>query len=146
MEQSDWFVLVSAQLVKLVFLSMILERGLYFIFDYSLWRERIERKGIRAPVSLAAAGSIVYYYDFDILVPTLDPGAGSTFFGLCITALIVAGGSAGAIKLFQDFLGLGRKAQETTKINRETDNLEAKTKFENAKNQALTAGVTIPDK
>jgi len=143
-EQSDWFVLISAQLIKLVFLSMVLERGLYFIFDYTLWREKIEGKGIRAPISLAVAGSVIYYYDFDILVPALDPGAGSTPFGLLLTALIAAGGSAGAIKLFQDTLGLDRKTQDTAKLNRENAYLEAKMKIENTKDQAIAKGIISP--
>ena len=135
-EHSEWFVTVSIQLVKLAVLSMILERALFFVFDYSLWRDKIPGRGIRAPVTLLFAASIIYYYDFDILEPVLNPGAGSTHFGLILTALLTAGGSAGAVKLFQDWLGLSRQAREARKNRLEAEYLEAQMKLNEIKHQA----------
>ena len=110
-EQSDWLVLVMAYLFKLLILALLLERGLFFLFDYSLWRKKIKDLYLRAPISFLVAWSITYWYDLDILSPTLDPGSGSTYLGVLITALIVAGGSAGLITLMQDILKQGRTAR-----------------------------------
>lgn len=108
---SDQFVLVLWMLVKVVIFAMLLERGLYFIFDYTLWRDRIEGRGIKAPVALGAAWAICWWYDFDVLAVLLDPEANATDLGIFITATIVAGGSAGAIVLFQDVLKFTRSAR-----------------------------------
>ena len=72
---SDAFTYLLFALAKLVILAILLERGLYFVFDYSKWRDRIKDKGIKAPIAFAAAWLICWYYDFDILASVLDPEA-----------------------------------------------------------------------
>lgn len=106
-----YFIGVALALGKLVILAMLLERGLYFIFDYSKWRDKLEGKGLRAPAALAAAWFICWWYEFDIVAALLDPAA-VTNFGIFVTATIVAGGSGAAIVLFQDIMKFGRSARE----------------------------------
>ena len=111
---SDSMVYVLYALGKLVIFALLLERGLFFIFDYSKWREKIEGKGIRAPVSLAFAWIICWWYDFDIWAALFDPDA-ITPYGIFLTATIVAGGSSGAIVLFQKVLGWNRASLDEIK-------------------------------
>jgi len=106
-----YFVNVMVALGKLVILAILLERGLYFIFDYTKWRDKLEGKGLRAPIALAAAWIICWWYDFDIVAALLDPAA-ITNFGIFITATIVAGVSSAAIVLFQDVMKFGRSARK----------------------------------
>jgi len=108
---SDEFTVVVWMLVKLILFSMLLERALYFIFDYSLWREILTGKKIKAPITLAIAWYACTHYAFDIVSPILDPMAGPTGFGIFLTALVIAGGSASAMILFQDILSFSRDAR-----------------------------------
>lgn len=107
----EWFSAVGLGLAKLVILAFFIERALFFVFDYSRWRDKINGKGIRAPIALLFAWLVCWYYDFDVVAPLLSP-EGETQIGVFITALIAAGGSAAAIKLFQDVLGFSRMASE----------------------------------
>lgn len=109
---SDEFTVVIWMLVKLILFAMLLERALYFIFDYSLWRELLTGKKIKAPITLGIAWYACTHYDFDIVSPILDPMAGPTNFGMFLTALVIAGGSASAMILFQDILSFSRDARE----------------------------------
>ena len=109
---SDDFTLILWMLARLVIFTMMLERVLYFIFDYTLWRDKIKDKGIRAPIALAAAWVACWYFGFDVVYPVLDPSAGPTPFGIFITAGIMAGGSQGAMLLFQNILNFSREARE----------------------------------
>ena len=108
---SDEFTLIIWVLARLVIFSLFLERALYFFFDYRIWREWLEGRGIRAPASFFAAWTACWYWEFDAIYPVLDPSAGPTNFGVAITAAIVAGGSQGAMVLFQDVLNFSRKAR-----------------------------------
>ena len=42
-------------LFQVVILAMILERGLYFIFDYRHFRKFLESRGLKAPIVLGIA-------------------------------------------------------------------------------------------
>lgn len=108
---SDEFSVVIWMLVKLILFAMLLERALYFVFDYTLWRELLSGKKVKAPITLAMAWYACLNYGFDIVSPILDPMAGPTSFGLFLTALIIAGGSASAMILFQDILSFSRDAR-----------------------------------
>lgn len=129
---SNEFTVLLWMLAKLIVFAMLLERALYFLFDYSLWRDAIKGRKIKAPITIAVAWFACYYYDFDILTPMLDPMAGSTDFGVFITALIVAGGSAGAMILFQDILKFSRTARERIQ---EEQAMEHRVKIENLKSR-----------
>lgn len=142
---SDDFTFILWTLARLIIFTFMLERALYAIFDYSLWRDRIEGKGIRAPFTVVVAAAICHYFQFDVVYPVLDPNAGPTLFGIIITALIVAGGSQGAILLFQNILNFSREARESIeeikKAQREAD-LE-KAKAEKAEAEEAVARVRV---
>ena len=123
-ELSNWFSVLMFNLFTLVILSMLLERALFYIFDYSLWRERIKGKKIKAPISLLVAWLACYGKDFDVLEPVLDPGGGPSTLGILITALIAAGGSAASINLFQHVLKFGREARDQLKELNEVEHMK----------------------
>jgi len=101
-------------LFELVILSILVERGLYFIFDYRHLRERLKSKGIKAPIAFGVSWFVCWHHDFDIIALTIDPEA-TTQIGIFITASIVAGGSAAAMTLFNDVLKFTRSAREEIK-------------------------------
>lgn len=107
----DHVIRIAFGLGQLVILAMIMERGLYFIFDYKLWRDALSKFALKGPISFAVALFICWYYDYDILARVLDPTA-ITDVGIVITAAILAGGSVGAITLFQDILKFSREGRE----------------------------------
>ena len=65
---------------------------------------RINGKGIRGPISAAVSIAVVWIYGFDAMAIMFQEEQAS-WMGYLITGSIVAGGSKGSIKLFQDFLG-----------------------------------------
>jgi len=118
---SDEFSVLVWMLIKLILFAMLLERALYFVFDYELWRELLSGKKVKAPITLAIAWYACIHYSFDIVSPVLDPMAGSTSFGLFLTALIIAGGSASAMILFQDILNFSRDARTRIQAVKEAE-------------------------
>ncbi|TPW26414.1 hypothetical protein FJU08_22285 [Martelella alba] len=121
-------------LFQLIVLALVLERGLFIAFDVKYWRDRING-GTKAIVTIALAFLICWRFSFDLMARVLDMSDASTLIGISITAFIVAGGSAGAMRLMQDFLGLSRtardaaKAEQTAKKERaEAERIEAETR------------------
>ncbi len=145
MDNYQTFVIVAGALAKLVVVAMLLERGLAVIFEYE-WFVRLTTKkdgtsrfpglkGILAPI---AAYIICNEYDFDVLFVVLNGTYPKTVdpLGVALTSLIVAGGSAGAIMIFQGYLNLSKQgrdaaveakktAAEADKVNAEADKAEA---------------------
>ena len=86
-------------------------------------------------IAVAVALGICFYYDLDIVAAVLEP-QGITTLGISITALIVAGGSAAAVKLFQDVLGFSKEARQA---RRELNALKAEADLEEAKARVAVA-------
>ena len=103
-------------LFEVVVLAFLIERGLYFVFDYKLWRDWLKGKALRAPIALGVSWFICWHHEFDVIARTIDPGA-TTQIGIFITATIVAGGSAAAMMLFHDVLKFTRTAREEVRAN-----------------------------
>lgn len=99
---------------QVVILAFLIERGLYFVFDYRHLREVLKKRGLKAPIVLGVAWFICWNADFDVIARVVDPG-GETAVGVFITAAIVAGGSAAAMTLFHDILKFTRSAREEIK-------------------------------
>ena len=117
-------------LVMLVILSLILERALAVVFEWGGWREWLAKKKLRAPIALGVAYAICLWADFDILSVLFakDKGYSEDYsLGPLITAAVIAGGSKGAILLFQGVLGFGRDAVKAR--------VEAKSKSEDKKEE-----------
>ena len=102
-----------AALATLVILSMILERALSVVFEWGGWRDWIRAKHLRAPIALATAYWMCVWGQFDVSAAASSKVNGYQdyfSFGTLVTAAVVAGGSKGAVLLFQGVLGFGRDA------------------------------------
>jgi uncharacterized BrkB/YihY/UPF0761 family membrane protein len=100
-----------AALAVIVVLSMLLERALAVVFEWGMWDRFLARKRLRAPLALLASYAVCAALHFDILrtipVQTIPPYSVFSI-GSFLTAATVAGGSKGAITLFQNVLGFAK--------------------------------------
>jgi hypothetical protein len=112
LESAHWEDVLGA-LALAVVLALVLERGLSLFFEWGAWKEWLERLKLRGPPAFAASYLTCLYGKFDLLAilfakPDGWTSAGS--FGVLATAAIIAGGSKGAILLFQGMLGFSSEA------------------------------------
>lgn len=129
------FVRILASLAKLVVLAMLLERALVIIFDYRWYKKKMDNLGLKVPISLMTSWLICHYYKFDVLSVLFEPKQ-TTPMGIFLTAAVVAGGSAGAITLFQGVFKFSKEAQDVMK---EARRLEAEARKRKAESEAATA-------
>jgi len=124
----DFFRILTA-LTKLVVLAMLLERALVLLFDYRWFREKIGSLGFKSPIAFVVSWAVCGFYKFDVL-GALFEGNKTSSMGIFVTAAIVAGGSAGAITLFQGVLKFSKTAQdemkEVQKAQKDAELAEAK--------------------
>lgn len=100
-------------LLKLFVLAVILESALALLFNWRPIVARYDGRGIKAPVSFAAALALVFIFKPDAIAALMsgygsDVGQGGLFFARVIEAMVIAGGSAGVNRLL---LALGFRSQ-----------------------------------
>jgi hypothetical protein len=145
------FLTALGAMAKLVVLSIMLERAMAFVFEHD-WFVRLTSRlvpdpadatkqiresrlpGIKGIVALAFAMSLTTLYGFDVL-GVLFNTTPSTM-GMLLTGLVAAGGSAGAIAVFQGFLSLNKETRDAMVAARKAEAEEAK---ETAELRAKTA-------
>jgi hypothetical protein len=113
--KAEYYQQVLGALALVVVLSMVLERALSVPFEWGVWDEWLKAKKLRAPISLAVAWVLCAQMKFDLLQAISNntvTWAGWFSIGTFLTAGVVAGGSKGAILLFQGVLGFGKDAVE----------------------------------
>lgn len=100
-----------------VIFALFLERAVAALFEWTWWKRLREKvPGTGTPVVYLIALAICNHTKFDalLLIRNPDNEAFDAFsIGTLVTAGVIAGGSKGAILLFQDILGFGEKALET---------------------------------
>lgn len=132
MDNYQEFVVVAGALAKLVIIATLLERGLAFIFEHE-WFVRVTTKevedpsdnakkirvnrvpGLKGIVAFLGSYLICNKYNFDVLFVIFNPEQPShnvDQLGIVLTSLIVAGGSAGAILVFQGYLNLSKQGRD----------------------------------
>lgn len=132
---------VTGSLALLVVLAMLLERALALIFDYHWFQEfSKKREGLKTPIAFLVSWFTCVHVNFDVLCQLFKNSGGVAIpsqIGILITSAVVAGGSAGAITLFQGVLNFSRDARnsllEANKANADAELQEAvarKTKAE----------------
>jgi hypothetical protein len=145
-EISPEFLRVLASLAKLVILSMLLERALVLVFEYR-WYEKLNGFGLKVPITLFVSWVICSYYKFDVLGALFEPDK-TTSMGVFLTAAVAAGGSAGAITLFQNVFKFSKEAQdrlkETYNLQKEAQKADARRKLAESKAAADSAESKIP--
>ena len=111
---------LSVELARLVVLAFIIERGLSVVFDWRWYTKYLNEAGLKVPIAVGLSWLVTYNLQFDLL-PLVFPknadgtDASASNLGIFLTALVVAGGSAAAIRLFQDVLGFSKTARDATK-------------------------------
>jgi hypothetical protein len=134
----DFFRILTA-LTKLVVLAMLLERALIIIFDYRWFSNKLSSYGFKTPIAFLVSWTVCSFYRFDVL-GALFEGSSVSPMGIFVTAAIVAGGSAGAITLFQGVLRFSKSAQDqmkdVQKAQNEADLAEAKARKAEAEAKA----------
>ena len=111
--QPEQYEAVLGALALLVILAMLLERALAVIFEWSVLRDWLKEKRLRVPIALVASYTICVWGQFDVFSVVFAKAggySGAFSFGTFATAAVIAGGSKGAILLFQGVLGFGREA------------------------------------
>lgn len=134
-ELSPEFFKVLASLAKLVVLAMLLERALVLLFDYRWYKEKLDGYGFKVPISFLTSWAICGYYGFDVLSALFEPDK-PTAMGMFLTAAIVAGGSAGAITLFQGVFKFSKEAQDNLKAAQKAEAEARKQEAEAKKSEA----------
>lgn len=138
---------VSGAVSVLVILAMLLERALALLFDYH-WFQKLSEKieGLKSPIAFFVSWFICNFVGFDILSRLFPPASGTAeprAIGVLITAAVVAGGSAGAITLFQGVLNFNRDSRtsliEANKARAEADLAEARARKEKAEVEVAEA-------
>ena len=88
-------------------LAFMIERALAILFEHRLWirmEERLHLKGMKELVAIALAYNLSAWASFD--APALMFHKESGRYSMLITALVIAGGSKGAVKLMQGYMGI----------------------------------------
>ncbi|MEM8639591.1 MAG: hypothetical protein AAGG51_12360 [Cyanobacteria bacterium P01_G01_bin.54] len=101
---------LAKALLTLVILAFILERALVLVFEYRWYEQYLSGKGLKTPIAFGVAWFICTHYRFDVVNVLFAQGQ-DTAIGIFLTAAVAAGGSKGAISLFEGVLGLSKTAQ-----------------------------------
>ena len=99
-------------LLKLVILSMLLERAMIILFEWRWYEKFLGGRGLKVPITYIVAWTICTTLEFDAFLTIIQPGQAATNMGMYLTAAVLAGGSAGAITLFQNVLRMTKSAQK----------------------------------
>lgn len=159
------FLAVSGALTKLVVLSIIIERGLAFIFEHDWFvrlttvkesqlsdqeKSAVKSKipGLKGIIALFTSVGICMYYEFDIMSALFANNVKDEI-GIFLTGITVAGGSAGAIAIFQGFLNINKQSRdallEARKAQADSERLIASAKAAEAKSKAEAAEATLTE-
>ena len=112
----EWLAALLGGLGLIVVLSMVLERALSVVFEWGVWDVWLAKTHLRAPLAFLASYVICTTLRFDILIVLgkKDPGTFTVFgIGTFVTAATIAGGSKGAITLFQQVLNFSKGGNPT---------------------------------
>jgi len=148
----DWETVVN-ELIKVVLLAFFIERALAVIFDMERVEPALERRDLKPVIAMTVSIALCYGLKINVIgaMAAVDaPLAGRLeWLGFALTGLVVAGGSAGAVKLFQDVLGLRRSVRDETKrtdeAQRIAQTLEAQARGERAQAQIAGARADMVD-
>lgn len=91
----------------LLVLSVLFEQALTPIFNWRIFAEKFEGKGVKTPFTLILAFLLFWNFDLNIFKEVMlafgkkvEPGKLGTFMGCAITSFLIAGGSGGIFNLY----------------------------------------------
>ncbi|ELR17329.1 uncharacterized protein ACA1_060560 [Acanthamoeba castellanii str. Neff] len=96
--------------VFLLVLAFFIERSLAVVFELRLWRGPLSNPGVKELVAVAVSYAVCTWAEFDAFATLFNKD--SVFLSKALNALLVAGGSKGAMKLMQDVLGVRKDVME----------------------------------
>jgi hypothetical protein len=123
-------------LITIVILSFFVERALSLLFESRAFIYRTEssevvngiklasgektsdikpqtkKNGVKELISFIVSVAVCFIWQFDAITITLQTKNEMTWYGMIITGAIIAGGTKGSIKLFNDVLGFGSSAEK----------------------------------
>ncbi len=101
-------------LFKVVLLAMVVERAMVLLFEWRWYERTVGGWGLKVPITYIVAAIICFRNKFDVFQAILGPekSGEASDMGMVLTAAVVAGGSAGAITLFQGVLKMTKSAQK----------------------------------
>jgi hypothetical protein len=94
---------VGQVLLVILALSVVFEVALTPVFNWRFFLLHLEGKGAKIPITVILALIVFWGYDLDIikdLLVSLGYSANMTFGGQILTALLIAGGSDGVLRIF----------------------------------------------
>jgi len=94
---------VGQVLLVILALSVVFEVALTPVFNWRFFLLHFEGKGAKTPITVILALIVFWGYDLDIikdLLISLGYTANMTFGGQILTALLIAGGSDGVLRIF----------------------------------------------
>jgi len=136
---------VSEVFVAIVFLALIIERALSVVFESRFFIDNTEdgkvvmqlkgltvedqgsskllkqtkKRGLKEVISFGVSLAVCWVVHFDALTISFVSSDETQIFGYVLTAMVIAGGSKGSIKLFKDWLGFRSTYEEQRiEINR----------------------------
>lgn len=98
-------------LFTIVVLSFFVERALSVLFESRFYVQRFRGKSLKELVAFGVSAAICWRWQFDAISILLVQDQTSVY-GSMITGAVIAGGTKGSIKLFQDVLGWKSKAEK----------------------------------
>lgn len=137
---------VSEVLLTILLLALLIERALALVFESRAFIERVaynvkheggstegtitdaqpRNRGVKELIALGVSFYVCWHWDFDALSVLLPVSHNKmTLMGMLITAMIIAGGSKGAAKLFSDWMGIKSSAQKEIDAIREAKRARA---------------------
>lgn len=89
--------------------AIVVERALSVIFHSSIYIEHVHKSGMKETIALAVSIAVCAAWKLDAMGMIILTET-TTVLGYIITGALVAGGSKGSVKLFQDMLNLQSSA------------------------------------
>lgn len=105
----DWERTFDAIMLVAV-VAIIIERALSVVFQNRIYIEYIHRDGLKELIALAASVAVCVAWDLDALSMILLTQETTIPAGYIVTGALVAGGSKGSLKLFEDVFNLQSSA------------------------------------
>lgn len=119
------FEVLTEVLVVIIVLAFLIERALSLLFEHRVFVASFADRGLKEPIAFLVSWAVVRYWEFDAL-SVLFQADRASFAGYLITAGIIAGGSKGSVKLFEDLLKIRSSAVEAKKEAKEEAKKKAK--------------------
>ncbi|MDO8948068.1 MAG: hypothetical protein Q7U88_13065 [Desulfocapsaceae bacterium] len=115
---------VGQVLLVILALSVVFEVALTPVFNWRFFLLHFEGKGPKTPITVILALIVFWGYDLDIikdLLVSLGYSANMTFGGQILTALLIAGGSDGVLRIFTK-LGISNPLERKEKAEEARQN------------------------